>query len=326
MSVDDHVVGLAWSPDGTVAAVGAVGGRLLVVARDSGAVLWQRDGHAFGLGSLDWHPRRPWIATGGQDGRVRIWDVTTSEVVCDLDAGAAWVERVCWSGTGAHLAGAAGRGVRLWNEAGELVREWPAHRATVTDVRWQPGRDLLCSTSYGGVTLLDPGGAPPVRVFAWQGSSLVARWSPNGKYIATGEQDASVHFWIVASGKDLQMTGYPCKVRELSWSASSRYLATGGGAEAAVWDCSGRGPANTAPLILPGHERRVSAVEFQHEGPLLATGGEDGRVVMWRPGASQVLRGVAGLSQPVSQLAWAPDDRDLLVGCASGDVVLLRRP
>jgi WD40 repeat protein len=92
-----------------------------------------------------------------------------------------------------------------------------------------------------------------------------------------------------------------------------------------VWDCSGRGPSGTDPIILPGHERRVTAVAFQHDGPLLATGGDEGRVVLWQPGAKRVLRGATLLSQPVSHLAWAPDDRDVLIGCAGGDLVLLRR-
>lgn len=324
LRADDHVVAMAWAADGQAAAVGLVGGAALVVARD-GTERWRRETHGFGLSTLDWHPADPQVATSGQDGRVRVWDADTGALERELDAGAAWVERVQWNSAGTLLAAAAGRGVRVWDVSGALVREWPAHRATVTDIRWQPGRDRLCATSYGGVTLLDPAEPAPVRLFAWQGSSLVARWSPSGKYIATGEQDSSVHFWIVDTGKDLQMTGYPMKVRDLAWDHTSRYPATGGGPEAAVWDCSGRGPAGSTPILLPGHERRVTAVAFQHAGPLLATGGDDGRVVIWQPGAKRVLRGATVLSQPVSALCWTPDDRELLVGGAAGDVVLLRR-
>src|SRR5260221_14213499 len=44
------------------------------------------------------------------------------------------------------------------------------------------------------------------------------------EYIATGDQDSTVHFWKVASGRDLMAQGYATKVRNLSWDSSSRYL------------------------------------------------------------------------------------------------------
>jgi hypothetical protein len=39
------------------------------------------------------------------------------------------------------------------------------------------------------------------------------------------------------------MSGYEAKVRSLAWHHSGRYLATDGGQEPMVWDCSGKGPA-----------------------------------------------------------------------------------
>lgn len=175
------------------------------------------------------------------------------------------------------------------------------------------------------MTLLDPAQEKPVRTLAWQGSSLVARWSPSGRFIATGDQDATVHFWIVKTGQDLQMSGYPRKVRELAWSAKGRLLATGGGNEVTVWDCSGRGPAGSRPLTLPGHEAVVTAIEFQRHGEWLASGGADGRVVLWSPSRARKLVGAIQMS-PVSQLAWSPDDKDLAVGSATGAVSLISVP
>ena len=69
-------------------------------------------------------------------------------------------------------------------------------------------------------------------------------WSPDGKYIATGDQDSTVHFWIMSTGDDLQMSGYPTKVRgrrslavhegalaagvtSLVWAPNDQYIAVG---------------------------------------------------------------------------------------------------
>ncbi len=325
-TVDDHVIGLAWSLDGATAAALVIGGGLSVFDRATGALHYTRAAHGAGGSAVSWHPTDGLLATSGQDGKVRIWDAVTGGPIATLDAGGEWVERVQWSADGKLLAAAAGKLVRIWNLDLKVVRDFPAHRATVTDIQWHPATAMLCSTSYGGVSMLDPLQEKPVRQFSWQGSTLVAQWSPDGRYIATGDQDSTVHFWMVKTGKDLMMSGYPNKVRELSWDHSSRYLATGGGAEVAVWDCSGKGPSNSKPIILPGHEQRVSAVAYQRRGAMLASGGDDGRVVVWQPSSKKLLRGAAQLSDPISQLAWSPDDRDLLVGGATGQVTLLHAP
>lgn len=322
-TVDDHVISIGWLPSDTACAVGDVAGGLTVFNRQRGERLMRIQAHAHGLTALAVDPQGDRVATCGQDGVVRVWDTRTAQPVEEVEAGAAWAEQVAWSHDGTLLACAAGKLVRVWNRDGALVREFGGHRATVTDIQWHPSERLLCSTSYGGVTLLDPAQGTPPRMFAWQGSSLVARWSPSGRYIATGEQDSTVHFWIVSSGRDLQMSGYPTKVRALAWSSRDRLLATGGGQAVTVWDCSGRGPAGTKPIVLPGHERPVSAVAFRKGDDLLASGGEDGRVVVWKPAKEKKLVGATQVEQPVSHALWSKDGGALLIGGANGEVRLI---
>ena len=161
------------------------------------------------------------------------------------------VEHLAWSGGKKPiLASAAGRKLKLWNAVGDLVREYPDQQSTISGLQWKPHVRQLASIAYGGVTLWNPQQSEAVRRLEWRGSSLVIAWSPDGKHIATGDQDSTVHFWIISTGNDLQMSGYQTKVRELSWDATSRYLATGGSQEVTVWDCSGRGPAGTEPISL----------------------------------------------------------------------------
>lgn len=183
------------------------------------------------------------------------------------------------------------------------------------------GKELACS-SYGGLTLYRPSAAEPERRFAWKGSTLTIAWSPNGKYIATGDQDSTVHFWIHATGKDLQMFGYPTKVRELSWNPTSRYLLTGGGPLATVWDCSGKGPEGATPISLEAHEDFLTDLAFQRKGPLLASCAGDGLVALWEPGASTSPVSAAALDAPATRFAWSPDDRRLAAGAEDGEVAL----
>jgi hypothetical protein len=69
-----------------------------------------------------------------------------------------------------------------------------------------------------------------------------------------------------------EMSGYPTKVRELSWDSGGRYLATGGSAIVTIRDCGGKGPASSRALHLDGHETVLTALEFQHRGELAMSG------------------------------------------------------
>ena len=322
-TISDHVIDLAWSPDGRYIAAASVLGPVTIFEDGRRAVVHTFEGHEFGTMSIAWRPDSKVLASAGQDGKIRLWDMTSGEASHSLDGGAAWVEHLAWSGgKKPMLASAAGRKLKLWNAVGALVRECPDHQSTISGLQWKPHARQLASIAYGGVTLWDPHQSEAVRRMEWTGSSLVIAWSPDGKHIATGDQDSTVHFWIMSTGNDLQMSGYPTKVRELSWDATSRYLATGGGEEVTVWDCSGRGPAGTEPITLSRHQDFLSVLRFQHRGKLLASGGADSLVCVWELQDRHRSLAVheAVLTAGITSLVWSPNDQYIAVGDESGGV------
>ncbi|MBI2806800.1 MAG: WD40 repeat domain-containing protein [Planctomycetes bacterium] len=363
-AIDGHVVSLAWSdPLGLIAAASADGPIALFDAA-TGQPRCNLPGHGFGTAQVAWSPDSPsppplsregrggnLLASAGQDGKVRLWDPVTGTQTREMPAGAAWVERVAWCPNASGiLASAAGKKLRLWNAAGELLCEYPDHPSTITDLQWNPKEPILASAAYGKLSLWplppvgqafqpDPGAKSvksvrlesltygrgeikAVREFAWQGSMLALAWSPDAKYIAAGGQDATVHFWNLSTGDDLQMAGYPRKVRELAWDASSRWLATGGADVVCVWDFAGKGPAGTTPIQLESHKSSITCLTYQPKGDLLASGGEDGQVALWRPHKQRGVLAIAKHDAEVSQLAWSTDNRRLAVGTANGGIVL----
>jgi WD domain, G-beta repeat len=323
-SVPDHIISLAWSPDGKQLAAAAVSGPIVVVDVASGKIRTTLTGHGFGTTTVTWKPTGELLASAGQDGKVRIWDTTLWQERAALDGGSAWVEQLAFHPTGALLASGAGKKVRIWDAAGEMVREYVDHPSTVADLAWR-GTQLSVAT-YGGVRLYDTT-APDVKVeYAWKGAPLKMAWSPNGNMLAHGNQDATVHFWFANKPeKPLQMSGYATKIRELSWDQSSKYLACGGTQAVCIWDCGGSGPEGSKPRLLKGHQEPLTALAWQRRGFLIASACPAGLVNLWQPAnrKEQRVGNDVGLAE-VTSLAWSPDDQSLAVGGADGVLRLLK--
>ena len=124
---------------------------------------------------------------------------------------------------------------------------------------------------------------------------------------------------------DLHMSGYPTKVRELSWDFTGRFLATGGGPGVCVWDCAGKGPEGTTPKMLEGQAGTLTCVAWQRRGFLVASGDDAGRVCLYQPANRTPLVGGATFDgTDISALAWSPDDKRLAVGSGAGKVGLFQ--
>lgn len=325
-----HIIALAWDPNGGRLAAAAADGPITILAAD-GSLIRTLTGHGFGTMAIGWSADGSRFASAGQDGRIVIWNLSAGVPAVCLEGGSAWVEHIAWNPLGGRkgipclLASAAGRHLRLWDENGALQREYEEHPKTISSIAWKPGTQVISTTTYGQLALFGVTQESPQRRFEWKGSILRSAWSPNGKFVATGDQDSTVHFWFEKTGRDLQMSGYPTKVRELSWNAASRYLATGGGTDVTVWDCI-KSPEGSRPIQLQGHEEFISDLAYQHRGDLLASAGQDGRVIFWRPHHGKRATGGMGVNSAITNLAWSPDDRLLAAGTDSGSVIAFDAP
>jgi WD40 repeat protein len=329
--INDRPSALTWSPDGRRIAVAAMDGPIHILNAEDGVLFTRLPGHDVGTSSLAWNTDGSALASGGQDGKVRIWDVENGNQAFILDGGGAWVEHVAYNpfgGTarsGHLLASAAGRFVRIWSAKGDLIRSYGPHPSTVAAIAWKPGKQELVTAAYSCLATWIPSQDKPIARFEWKGSILAIACSPNGRYIATGDQDASVHFWITKSGEDLQMSGYPVKVRELAWDSQSRFLATGGSEFITIWNCT-KSPAGTRPQQFDFHEALLTTLQYQHRGGLLASGDAAGVAGVWMPTRSDEPLATYQMDGEITHTAWAPNDIFLALASSDGEVRVLTRP
>lgn len=324
VALDDYVIDLAWSPRGHLLAAGSAAGPVsLFTARgEAGPVL---PGHAPGTNCLAFQPDGPLLATGGQDGAVRLWDTGSGQAAGVAELGPAWVDHLAWRPAGAQpsvLAAAAGREFYFLRRDAAVAHHFRPAPKTITALAWQPAGGCVAVACFGGVCLWDADDFVAQKELPYGNSIHALTWSPDGKWLVSGNQDTSVHLWIPEEDQELHMSGYESKVQHLGFDRTSRWLATSGGSEGCVWDCSGAGPEGRDPVMLP-HGVPVGPMAFQHTHGLLATSDAQGNVVLWSPERPQPLRARVQAPHAATKLCWSPDDRYLAIGTPPGTIYVL---
>jgi WD40 repeat protein len=324
--IDDYAIDAGWSPDSSLVAVASASGQILLLDARTGELQRTLSGHENGTMAVQWHPRDMLLASCGEDGQTRLWAATSDAPLAAMAFDEAWVEHCAWSPDGTYLAASAGKHVKLWDRHGSLVRSHAPAASTVADLAWRPDAKALAAGAYGGVALLTPDKVDPIRHYDFKGSVLDLAWSPNGRMLASGNQDASVHLWHADSGEDLHMSGYALKVRQLAWSADSRWLATGGGADVVLWDCSGKGPANSTPKMLREHTEPVTQIAWRPDGKAIASGCRGRKLAIWRPASPAQPRACTTLGGEPARLTFDRSGTRLLVADSAGHVAVYPTP
>lgn len=320
--LQDFPVDAVFSPDGQQLIVGCGAGVLCRLRlADAGSPVETLGEHAGGLLSLAWQGGGQHFASSGQDGRVCLWEARNG-TVRELLAGIQWVEQLAFANTGKLLAAARGREVLLFGGDGALLTTIGDHPGSVAALAWRPRTGELAAVGNGGLRLHRFEPQHQQQEFAWNGACLTASWSPDGRVLASGMQDGSVHFWRIAAGNQSQMRGYGAKVALTTWSANSRYLGTAAGETVVVWDFNGGGPEGSEPLQLRGHSARIGALAFRPAGAHLVSGGRDWRLMLWRPGTTDQAEDAHLLGAEVVLLRWSRDGRWLVAGDRQGTLSL----
>jgi WD40 repeat protein len=327
LQLQDPVASLSWTADSGLIAALTTEGQLTIIDAAKGVVVHEVKAHEGGGFKVAWHPQQTLLASSGQDGQVRLWDGAGKNIE-SYPGGAAWVEQLAWSPKGDWLASSAGKHLGIWAPGRGVVHQLSEHRSTVTGLCWKSDSSAVAASFYGEVRCYNPDSGRATTSLPWKTSLISVSWSPDGRWIVAGTQELTVQIWELPfrPGDELAMSGYSAKVRELAWHPSGRFLATGGGNEIMVWNCSGSGPAGTTPRILQGHDGRVTALDYLPGGHILASGGTDGAVFFWNAGKlSSPLRQVR-LPGPISALKWCPGQSRVAAGTQEGQLAVCASP
>jgi WD40 repeat protein len=300
-------------------------------------------GHTDSVNSASFSPDGHTLATGSDDGSVRLWDTsqpTHAAPLGQLPAGPVNLNvEVAFSPDGHTLAAAGGDGtVRLW-DVSQPSHPVPVGQPLTGSIEKlafsRDGHTLATGSGDGTVRLWDVSqpAHPALLSQPLTGQYLgitVVTFSPDGHTLVTAS-GSTVRLWDVSQPAHPALLGQPLttpddQVEAVAFSPDGHTLATacaaiGGAAYGAdhLWDVTQ--PAQPYPLgrASTGNTGTVEAVAFSPDGHTLAAGSDDHMVRLWH------VTGLAGppdlIGQPLAghdgqakAVAFSPDGRTLATG------------
>ncbi|WP_165423028.1 WD40 repeat domain-containing serine/threonine-protein kinase [Ktedonosporobacter rubrisoli] len=189
------------------------------------------------VSALAWAPDSDHIASGGFDKTIHLWSAVTGRKVLTYQGHTrnmgAWVKAVAWSPNGRCIASGDYNGeVFVWDTVtGEYRLHLSASRS-VNGLAWSPDSDRIAIACSSGRLLL-------VQSLAQESTSrhhmnqnediglTSVVWSPDGKFIALGDERHQVHIWDPVSEKLLYTyQGHANRVLAVAWSPDGHQIAS----------------------------------------------------------------------------------------------------
>ena len=261
------------------------------------------------------------VVIGCDDGRLISINETGNIDVQATDAKRRWIDNVALHPDGA-VAWSAGKTAFVRAPKGEdKTLDVPS---TVGGLAFAPKGLRLAVAHYNGVTLWFPNMAGKPEVLEWKGSHLGVTFSADNKFLVTSMHESALHGWRLADVRHMRMTGYPARVRSMSWNAGGKFLATSGSDSVILWPFASKdGPMGKEPTMLAPLQAKATVVACHPREDIFAAGYSDGTILMVRieDGAEVLVRRNEG--QPVSALAWNAKGSVLAFASEDGDAGLM---
>jgi WD40 repeat protein len=268
-----------------------------------------------GKDCLAFTPDGQLLASGSWDDTIKLWQVSTGQLLKTLSEYGLGVCAVTFSPDGRLLAsGSWDNTIKVWQvSTGLLVNTWSGHGASVCAVAFSPDGRLLVSGGDGIIKLWQVSKGQLFKTLSgpekWVKSVI---FSPDWRLLASDSDNNTVKLWQVSTGQLLNtLSGHEDSVSSLAFSPDGQLLASGSADKTVkLWQVRTGQLLNT----LSDHKDSVNSVVFSPDGRLLASGSNDNTVKLWQVSTGQLLNTLLGHKNRVVSVAFSPDGR-----LASGD-------
>ncbi|NJL48326.1 MAG: TIR domain-containing protein [Leptolyngbyaceae cyanobacterium SM2_5_2] len=260
-----------------------------------------------------------WIAIGGENGLLKLWDLQQNKLV-DLPGHSAGFVRVMFSPNDNTLASADTLGnMYLWKpnvleaalqpdaDKKLLPLTLKGHQDGISRIRFSPDGRYLASTSLDDTIRLwlttegdsqndsrSPTAPESYAVLEGHEDEVlnVAFSPPNGgdqssAYLATTSRDSTIRLWRTQTG--IQPLTHENRLFDIDFHPQQDVLATGGTNSISLWDLSNykrKKIEYNKPGIGKPDDLEIVSIDYSPSGEFLVAGDSKGEIRLWQPDIS----------------------------------------
>ena len=285
--------------------------------------------------SVIFSPCGKFLASGGQDGAVRVWSVENWELIHTYQNYGTERKKVFYSPEGVLYAlEVFDDAFIVWNVArGEKCNHFLDVHSSLHDAHVPKGTPFVLaaynSNEFRKWTVGDsePCSFPHLHT----GISFSLVFAPDGKTLAGGGLSKKVSLWDISQpSSPPSCFSLPGRVYTLSVSPQGEIYATGrDGITAKVWDI-GNTETPVATFTLPEEKKplseqewQVSTAAFAQENNLLACGDSDGTLYVWNVQQQHIQHAFKAHDGWIHSIAFSPNGKLLISIRTTGPVARL---
>jgi hypothetical protein len=185
------------------------------------------------------------LASACHDGKVRLWDVDSGDMLRQMAGLNDWTLSVAFSPDGKRLASGAGfrdNKVRVWEVAtGELLLKLKGHQSGIWGVAYSPLGTWLASAGDDNKILIwdaTAGGKPLHELKGHSGTVWAVAFSPDDLRLASASDDGTVRIWDTSTWREaLTLRGHAGATYSVAFSADGKRLVSAStDGTVKVWD------------------------------------------------------------------------------------------
>jgi WD40 repeat protein len=279
----NHVLAVAFSPDGRHALSGSWDGTFKLWDLSTGACLRTFTGHKDSVNSVAFSPDGRHVLSGGDDKTLKLWDVAKGRCLRTFKGHTDLVNSVAFSPDGRHaLSGSSDRTLRLWDVSrGRCLHTFTGHLGNVYSVVFSPdGRHALSGSFDKTLKLWDISTGACLRTFGGLSLSVSSvAFSPDGRHALSGSSDKTLKLWELSTGRCLRtFAGHTNLVKAVVFTPDGRYTLSGSSDKSLrLWDLS----TGRCLRTFTGHLGNVYSVALSSDGRHVLSGSSDQTLKLW---------------------------------------------
>lgn len=185
--------------------------------------LCQLTNHLSCVNCVRWSQDGKWLASGGDDAIVMIWQIKHQ-------GGGAGSLSAAPTATGSSAFFGGGSAHEQWG----CIHMLRGHGSDVLDLSWSSDRKYLASCSVDNSIVIWNARDLPQKIHTIDGHHGLVKglaWDPVGKFVASQSDDRSIRIWRTSDWKEAKAITAPFKrcsgtthVLRLSWSPDGKYI------------------------------------------------------------------------------------------------------